>query len=62
MVKEMNWTECEKFLESIIRDDLYLTHEMDENSELAVFMLKCDIAAFIHDHFGLEPDPADLLL
>lgn len=58
----MNWTECETLLESIIRDDLYLTHKMDENSELAVFILKCNIASFINQHFGLEPDPGDLLL
>ena len=53
----MNWTECEKELERIIREEVRL-NQTDEGflPEEFVFALSSQIASWIDTNFGLHAD------
>ena len=53
----MNWTECEKEIERLIWQEIRLCQtDAGTVDETFVFSLKSEIASFINQHFGLEPD------
>lgn len=53
----MNWTECEKQIEALIWQEIRL-NQTDAGflDGTFVFSLTSEIASFINQHFGLEPD------
>ncbi len=56
----MKWKDCEAALEEIIRNELRERHPEDVGDdvdiELVSNILACEVASFINEQFGLDPD------
>lgn len=51
----MNWTECEKGIRGILKECVE-DHELKGDLNAFLAEAEGDIASFINQHFGLEPD------